>query len=136
MNITNLLNGIALYAETQGEGSDTLKKSFDPVLKKFYEVGGIIIPVIIGVVALLIIIKLILLGMKLAQSGDDPEERSRIIKGMIWWGVGLVIAVAACASIAVVFNILNDNMELPTELAGSSGTTGDGANTGGAPQTF
>ncbi len=135
MNITNWLNtNIALYAETQGESSQTLKKSFDHVLKKFYEVGGIVIPVIIGVVALLIIIKLILLGMKLAQSGDDPEERSRIIKGMIWWGVGLVIAVAACASIATVFQILNSNMALPTEMnQGSGGAAGGETAT---PQAF
>ncbi len=54
-----------------------------------------------------------MLGLKLAQSGDDPEERSRIIKGMIWWGIGLLICIAACTSIAVVFNMLKDSADIP-----------------------
>ena len=107
MNLT-YLNNIALY-----EATESLKETVDPVLNKFYEIGGIVIPVVIGVAALLIVIKLILLGMKLAQSGDDPEERSRIIKGMIWWGVGLLICIVACTSIAIVFNTLKDNTDIP-----------------------
>ncbi len=86
-----------------------LAEAAKPLISKFYEIGGIVIPIVIGVAAVLIIIKLILLGMKLAQSGDDPEERSRIIKGMIWWGVGLLVCLAAVISIATVFNLLKDN---------------------------
>lgn len=105
----NLYN-ISFYAEEGGNLKDTVS----PVLNKFYEIGGIVIPVVIGIAALLIIIKLIMLGMKLAQSGDDPEERSRIIKGMIWWGVGLLVCITACTSIAIIFNMLNENAtELP-----------------------
>lgn len=93
-----------------------LTEAVNPLLKKFYEIGGIVIPVVIGVAAILIVIKLILLGMKLAQSGDDPEERSRIIKGMIWWGIGLLIAIAAVTSISIVFKMLSDNMDLPDQI--------------------
>ena len=90
------------------EGDD-LETIVQPVLDQFYKIGGIVIPVVIGIAAVLIIIKLILLGMKLAQSGDDPEQRSKIIKGMIWWGVGLLICIAAVVSIATIFNMLVDN---------------------------
>lgn len=106
MNLNN--NFLSIITRNQEQGG-SLQDSVTPILNKFYEIGGIVIPVIIGVVALLIIVKLILLGLKLAQTGDDPEERSRIIKGMIWWGIGLLICIAAVASIATVFNILKDN---------------------------
>lgn len=86
-----------------------LNQAVQPLLQQFFTIGGIVIPVVIGIAAIMIIIKLILLGMKLAQSGDDPEERSRIIKGMIWWGVGLLVCLAAVISIATIFNILKDN---------------------------
>ncbi len=109
--LLNFVSGITTYAE-----GGSLKESVDPILKKFYEIGGIVIPIVIGVVAVLIVIKLILLGMKLAQSGDDPEQRSKIIKGMIWWGVGLLICIAAVATIATVFAIMKDNTALPEEL--------------------
>ncbi len=93
----------------QAREGDDLSTAVEPLLQQFYAIGGIVIPIVIGVAAVLIIIKLILLGMKLAQSGDDPEERSRIIKGMIWWGVGLLICLAAVISIATIFNLLKDN---------------------------
>lgn len=90
---------------------DDLLGKTEPIIKKFAEIAQVVFPVVIGVVAVLIIIKLILLGMKLAQNGDDPEERSRIIKGMIWWGVGLLIAIAAITSSAVIFNIISVKQE-------------------------
>ena len=109
--LLNFASGISTYSE-----GGSLKDAADPIITKFYEIGGIVIPIVIGVAALLIVIKLIMLGMKLAQSGDDPEERSRIIKGMIWWGVGLLICITAVTVIATVFAIMKDNTALPEEL--------------------
>lgn len=97
MNFQNIL--------TRAEGG-SIEETVKPVINQFYEIARIVFPVVLGVVGILIIIKLILLGMKLAQSGDDPEERSKIIKGMIWWGVGLLIIIAAIAVSATVFNII------------------------------
>lgn len=90
------------YVFYKNDSNEGLQAQTKPLIEKFWEIAGVVFPVVLGVVALLIIIKLILLGMKLAQSGDDPEERSRIIKGMIWWGVGLLISIAAITSTAVI----------------------------------
>ncbi len=89
-----------------GEGGSLSEKT-QPVLEKFYEVAKVVFPVIFSVVAVAIIIKLILLGMKLARSGDDPEQRSKTIKGLIWWGVGLVMTIAAIAATATVFTTIS-----------------------------
>lgn len=103
------------YLLTRASEDNELGSVVEPLLKKFYEIGGIVIPVVIGIAAVLIIIKLIILGMKLAQSGDDPEERSRIIKGMIWWGVGLLVCLVAVISIATIFNLLSKNATTITQ---------------------
>ena len=95
-------------SERTSEGAD-LGTSVKPVIEKFFDIAKIVFPVFLGVVAVLIIIKLVLLGMKLAQSGDDPEERTKIIKGMIWWGVGLLIIIAGVIVSSVVFSVIVPN---------------------------
>lgn len=99
----NFLENLMMRASDK----DNLASQTQPIIQKFAEIAQVLFPVVIGVAAVLIIIKLILLGMKLAQNGDDPEERSRIIKGMIWWGIGLLVAIAAITSSALIFNIIS-----------------------------
>lgn len=100
------LNSFFELVARKGEGGNVdLGEASKTVLDEFFKIGGIVIPVVLAVGAILIIIKLISLGIKLAQSGDDPEQRSKIIKGMIWWGIGLLIMIAAMATSATVLNI-------------------------------
>ncbi|MGL4343173.1 MAG: Mbov_0395 family pilin-like conjugal transfer protein [Metamycoplasmataceae bacterium] len=77
--------------------------------EQVWAIAGIIIPVLAGLAGVFAIFKLVQLGIKLSQSGDDPEERSHAIKAIIWWGVGLLICIAA-ATIApsVIFTIFGD----------------------------
>ncbi len=84
----------------------TLGDKTKPILEQFFEVAKIVFPVFFAVVAIGIIIRIIFLGMKLAKVGDDPEGRSKVIKGMIWWGVGLLICIAAIAATATVFSTI------------------------------
>ncbi|MGL5519912.1 MAG: Mbov_0395 family pilin-like conjugal transfer protein [Metamycoplasmataceae bacterium] len=76
---------------------------------QIWAIAGIIIPVLAGLAGAFALFKLIQLGIKLAQSGDNPEERSQVIKAVIWWGVGLLICIAA-ATIApsIIYSIFGD----------------------------
>jgi hypothetical protein len=41
----------------------------------------------------------------LSQSGDEPEERSRVIKGLVWWGVGLMLTIVAIATVPAIIYV-------------------------------
>lgn len=88
-------------------GGGSLGDKTKPILEQFFEIAKIVFPVIFAVVAILIIIKLIFLGLQLTKTGDDPEQRAKVIKGMIWWGVGLLITLAAIAATATVFSVVS-----------------------------
>lgn len=98
----NLSNFVSVLAE----GGD-LSGKVQPVLEQFFEIGKIVFPVVMGIGAILIIIRLVLLGVKLAQTGDDPELRSKTIKGMIWWGIGLLVMIVGTIVPPVLFDVLS-----------------------------
>lgn len=94
---------ISLLASNGAE----LSTKVEPILQQFWDVAKILFPIIFAVVAAGIIVKIIMLGFKLAKSSDDPEQRSKVIKGMIWWGVGLLITIAAIAASATIFSVIS-----------------------------
>lgn len=108
---TNAIGYFILAAANGGSLGEATK----PILDQFFEIAKIVFPVLFAVVAIGIIARLIILALKLTRCSDDPEQRSRVIKGMIWWGVGLLIAIAAIATTAVVFTSI-------TGAAGGSGS--------------
>ena len=113
INFVNIKN-IAIQLQAEANGNPLAEKA-RPILNQFADIAKIAFPVIFAVAAILIIVRLIFLAVKLSKSGDDPELRSKTIKGLIWWGVGLLICIAACTSVEVVFNMLaNNTQQLPT----------------------
>lgn len=76
--------------------------SLNTARDEFLKIFGLVTPIIGALGAMFIIFKLVQLGIKLAQSGDEPEERSKVIKGLIWWGVGLLITVAAVIAVPTI----------------------------------
>ena len=76
-----------------------IEDSLGKIQTEFLRIFGIVLPVLAAIGAVFMIYKLVQLGIKLSQSGDDPEERSKVIKGLVWWGVGLLLTIAAIATV-------------------------------------
>lgn len=102
-NLQNILTKIGGNFRAGNDFGDKVSTLSEQV----WAIAGIIIPVLAGLAGVFAIFKLVQLGIKLSQSGDDPEERSHAIKAMIWWGVGLLVCVAS-ATIApsVIYSVL------------------------------
>lgn len=102
-----MLNFISVYTGTGG-GTDLgpLEGAAKSVSQIVLQVFGIVLPVLTGLIAILAIFKMIHISIKLSQAADDPEERSKMIKGLIWWGIGLVLLIAATALVpTLIFQI-------------------------------
>ncbi len=101
--MNNLVN---LLASSTGD----LEGSLSEVSELIVDIFGILVPILGVIIAALGIFKLVTLGIKLSQNSDDPEARSRIIKAMAWWGVGVFICLAACVAVpAVLFSMFGFN---------------------------
>lgn len=92
------------------DSTEGLESSLNEISQLIVNISGILIPILGVIVAALGIFKLVTLGIKLSQNSDDPEARSRIIKAMAWWGVGVFVCLAACVAVpAVLFSIFGFN---------------------------
>jgi hypothetical protein len=76
--ILNLLLEMKAPATTPG-----IEETMGKMTTEFLRIFGILLPVLAAIGAVFMIYKLIQLGIKLSQSGDEPEERSRVIKGLV-----------------------------------------------------
>lgn len=73
-------------------GLETAAEELKDTIKTVFEILTPIVSILIGA---FIVFKMVTIGLKIAKSSDEPEERSRYIKALIWWGFGLLICVLA-----------------------------------------
>lgn len=112
--LNNLFLKLATRAEANsGGGGEDFGTKVSTLSAQIWSIAGIVIPVLAGLAGVFVIFKLITLGIKLAQTSDDPEERSQTIKGMIWWGIGLIVCIAAAViAPSVIFKIFGTITEI------------------------
>lgn len=81
------------YATEGGTGSlGDAVKSVNEIIK---EVFSILTPIVATLIGAFVVFKMVMIGIKIAQSSDEPEERTKYVKALAWWGVGLVVCIIA-----------------------------------------
>lgn len=91
---TILENSVNLFLDRAGT-IDDLENSLNSVTELIVKIFGLLVPILGAIIVVFGLIKFISLTIKLQQYSDDPEGRKRIIKAMIWWGIGIFISLAA-----------------------------------------
>ena len=98
---TMLENSVSLFVDGTGTVDD-LAGSLNSVTELIVKIFGLLVPILGAIIVVFGIIKLITLTIKLQQYSDDPEGRRRIIKAMIWWGIGVFISLVATIAVPTV----------------------------------
>ncbi len=99
-------SALLLPRASGNEATDNIQQAADKVRDTLVEVFTILTPIVFVLIGAFVVFKMVMIGLKIAKSADEPEERSRYIKAMIWWALGLIICVLAATLVPTLLQTL------------------------------
>ncbi len=104
--MNNLLMNIASTLYAASDATNNIEEAANTVRDTLVEVFTILTPIVFVLIGAFVVFKMVVIGLKIAKSADDPEERSRYIKAMVWWALGLIICVLAATLVPTLLSTL------------------------------
>lgn len=96
---------VSTYAASN-DATNNIADAAETVKDTLVEVFTILTPIIFVLIGAFVVFKMVMIGLKIARAADDPEERSRYIKAMVWWALGLIICVLAATLVPTLLSTL------------------------------